>query len=96
MARKLVTALGLGAVAGAGYYLYAAGGDPKVASKIAERKQCERQPGSDCLTPIDDASKASAKVKSELPGSNKETQKQGEEWAQRAGSKLDSTVCVLE
>lgn len=31
-----------------------------------------------------------------MPGSNKEAQKQGEEWAQRAGSKLDSAVRRLK
>ena len=43
---------------------------------------------------LDDASSASAKLKSELPGSAKEAKKQGEVWAQSAGSTLDSTVCV--
>ena len=36
MSRRAVTVLGLGAAAGAGYYLYTAGGDPKAAQKHAE------------------------------------------------------------
>jgi hypothetical protein len=44
---------------------------------------------------LDDAARASAKVKSELPGSTKEAKKAGEEWAQRAGSKVDSAVSPL-
>ena len=41
---------------------------------------------------IDDASSASAKLKGELPGSGKEAQKQGEEYAHKAGAAIDSTV----
>lgn len=33
MSRRAVTVVGLTAAAGAGYYLYTAGGDPKVAQK---------------------------------------------------------------
>ncbi|MCJ1227343.1 hypothetical protein MMC12_003998 [Toensbergia leucococca] len=68
--------LGLSVAGAGGYYLYAAGGDPKVAQKKIEH----------------DAASASAKLKSELPGSGKEAKTQGEEWAQKAGSKLDNTV----
>ena len=37
MSRRLLTSLGLVGAAGAGYYFYNAGGDPKVAQKMAER-----------------------------------------------------------
>jgi hypothetical protein len=39
-------------------------------------------------------SKASAKVKGELPGRTKEAEKRGEAWASEAGAKIDSTVRV--
>ncbi|KAH6674131.1 hypothetical protein B0J14DRAFT_589286 [Halenospora varia] len=68
--------LGLGAAAGVGYYLYTAGGSPKVAEKQFES----------------DLSKASAKIKSELPGSGKEAQKDAEKYASEAGAKVDSMV----
>lgn len=38
MSRRNVTILGLAVAGGAGYYLYNAGGDPKVAQKQAEGK----------------------------------------------------------
>ncbi|KAI9817034.1 MAG: hypothetical protein M1832_004751 [Thelocarpon impressellum] len=64
-------------IAGAGgYYLYSAGGDPKVAQKKIEH----------------DAARASSAVKSEIPGKGKEVQKKGEQWATEAGSKVDRTV----
>jgi len=68
--------LGLAAAGGVGYYLYNAGGNPKVAEKQFES----------------DIHSASAKVKSELPGRTKEAQKEGEKWASEAGAKVDSAV----
>jgi len=66
--------LGLAAAGGVGYYLYTAGGNPKVAEKQFES----------------DLSKASAKIKSEIPGSGKEIKKDGEKWASEAGAKVDA------
>jgi hypothetical protein len=43
-----------------------------------------------------DLSKASAKVKSEIPGRSKEAQKDAEKWASEAGSKVDSAVSDLK
>jgi hypothetical protein len=37
-------------------------------------------------------SKASAKVKGELPGRTKEAQKASEAWASETGAKIDSAV----
>jgi len=68
--------LGLAAAGGVGYYLYTAGGNPKVAEKQFES----------------DLSRASAKVKSEIPGRSKEAKKEGEKWASEAGAKLDSAT----
>ena len=92
--RLLYGVLGLGA-AGGGYYLYTAGGSPKVASKMAERE--DRPPylvgvRNAHRTRSEDASRVSAKVKSDLPGSGKEAKKEGEVWAEKAGQKLDSAV----
>lgn len=38
MSGRVVKVLGAGAIAGAGYYLYQAGGEPKVAEKKFERE----------------------------------------------------------
>ena len=37
MSKRLLQSLGVVAAGGAGYYLYTAGGNPKVAEKMAER-----------------------------------------------------------
>jgi len=78
--RNGLTIAGLAVAGAAGYYLYSAGGDPKVAEKQLEA----------------DASKASAKVRSELPGRTKEAEKtaqsyekKGEALATSAGKKFD-------
>jgi len=68
--------IGLIAAGGVGYYLYGAGGNPKVAEKQFES----------------DLSHASAKVQSELPGRGKEARKEGEKYAAEAGAKIDSAV----
>ncbi|TVY40109.1 hypothetical protein LOCC1_G005311 [Lachnellula occidentalis] len=68
--------LGLTAAGGVGYYLYTAGGNPKVAEKQFEA----------------DLSKASAKAKSEIPGQGQRAQKEGEKWASEAGAKVDSAA----
>ncbi|KAI9834816.1 MAG: hypothetical protein M1838_005460, partial [Thelocarpon superellum] len=51
-------------------------GDTKVAKKEIEH----------------DAARVSSAIKKDLPGREKEAKKQGEEWAARAGAKLDSSV----
>jgi len=73
---RLPLVLGLTAVGGVGYYMYSAGGNPKVAEKQFQS----------------DVASASAKVKSEIPGRGKEAQNEGEKWAAQAGSKLDSAT----
>ena len=71
---------------------------PVVTQKLRARRfsVCSNSIGSRILvlTTTDDAATASAKIKGELPGSGKEAQKQGEEWASKAGQKLDSTVSL--
>ncbi|KAF2224142.1 hypothetical protein BDZ85DRAFT_97831 [Elsinoe ampelina] len=56
MSRRGVTVIGLTAVGGVGYYLFKAGGDPKIAEKQAEH----------------DAARLSSAVRNELPGKGKE------------------------
>ncbi|TGO35016.1 hypothetical protein BHYA_0173g00100 [Botrytis hyacinthi] len=68
--------IGLAAAGGVGYYLYSAGGSPKVAEKQFES----------------DLSRASAKVKSEIPGRTTQAQKEAEKWGSEAGAKLDSAT----
>lgn len=43
-------------------------------------------------TKIGDLSRASAKVKSEIPGRSTQAQKEAEKWGSEAGAKLDSAV----
>ncbi|RAL65292.1 hypothetical protein DID88_000860 [Monilinia fructigena] len=68
--------IGLAAAGGVGYYLYSAGGSPKVAEKQFES----------------DLSRASAKVKSEIPGRETQAKKEAEKWGSEAGAKLDSAA----
>jgi len=74
------TILVLALAGGAGYYLYTAGGDPKVAQKNLEA----------------DASKAAAKLKTDVPGKAKEAEKTGEAYAAQAGQKFDAAVGVAK
>ncbi|KAI5795267.1 hypothetical protein EDC01DRAFT_78608 [Geopyxis carbonaria] len=68
--------VGLAAATMVGYYFYSAGGDPKVARKAAEH----------------DAASASASVRSNIPGREKELKKGAEETMARVGSTVDQTV----
>ncbi len=43
---------------------------------------------------IGDLSRASAKIKSEVPGRTKEAEKEGEKWAAQAGAKVDAAVSI--
>ncbi|EDU39694.1 hypothetical protein PtrSN002B_004139 [Pyrenophora tritici-repentis] len=63
MSRRFATYGGLAAVGGATYYLYSAGGDPKLAEKKAEH----------------DAATAARKLRGDYPGQDKELKKAGEE-----------------
>jgi hypothetical protein len=76
MSRRLPLALGATAVGVGGYYLYSAGGNPKVAQKQAEA----------------DAHRASAKVKSEMPGRTQQAEREAEKLGAEAGAKFDSVV----
>ncbi|KAI9872935.1 MAG: hypothetical protein M1823_008042, partial [Watsoniomyces obsoletus] len=76
MSRRGLTVVGLADAGGVGYYLYNAGGDPKVAKKNVEA----------------DAAKAERKLKNEAPGREAEAKKKGEELATRAGNHFDRAV----
>ncbi|KAF2114358.1 hypothetical protein BDV96DRAFT_647066 [Lophiotrema nucula] len=74
MSRRALTFGGLGAAGVAGYYLYSAGGDPKVAEKKLEH----------------DAATATRKLKGDLPGRDKEAKKGAEEgWEHVKSSAAD-------
>ncbi|KAI1609342.1 hypothetical protein EDD36DRAFT_67725 [Exophiala viscosa] len=64
---------GLAVAGGVGYYLYNAGGDPKVAEKKLEA----------------DAHKLSASIRNDLPGKGKEYEKKGEALTASAGREFD-------
>jgi hypothetical protein len=73
---RMPALLGLTAAGGIGYYLYSAGGNPKVAQKQAEA----------------DAHKASAEVRSHLPGRSSQVQKDAESFGAQVGAKADSAL----
>ncbi|KAI9746549.1 MAG: hypothetical protein M1818_000262 [Claussenomyces sp. TS43310] len=90
---------GLAVAGGVGYYLYGAGGSAKAAEKQFEGSQTPHssKPKGTMLADLStlttaDVSKASAKLKSEMPGKGKQTEKQTEAWASEAGAKLDSAA----
>ena len=73
---RLPLYVGLVTAGGVGYYLYTAGGSPTAAEKQFES----------------DLSRASEKVKSELPGRGTPAKKEAEKWGSEAGAKLDSAA----
>ncbi|RBQ71072.1 hypothetical protein VDGD_00013 [Verticillium dahliae] len=76
---KAPLAIGLTAAGGIGYYLFAAGGSPKVAEKKAEA----------------DAHRAAASIKSHLPGRDVGAQGTLGDAAARTGAKIDHAVSLL-
>jgi len=76
MSGRFIKIAGAGVAAGAGYYLYTAGGSPKVAEKQFEH----------------DAAKLSSSVRSGLPGKEKEAKTQLKLSGEEAGQKIDSAV----
>ncbi|EMR65282.1 putative calcofluor white hypersensitive protein [Eutypa lata UCREL1] len=77
MARsRLPLLVGVTAVGGVGYYLYQAGGEPKVAQRQAEA----------------DAHSVSSRLRSELPGRGKEAEKEAEKYGAQAGAKFDNAT----
>ncbi|GAM85790.1 hypothetical protein ANO11243_037980 [Dothideomycetidae sp. 11243] len=74
MSRRGVTILGLGVVGAGGYYLYQAGGSPKVAEKQVEH----------------DAARLSTSIRDQLPGREKEVKTEAKVLGEQAGAKIDS------
>jgi hypothetical protein len=95
-ARRISVWLGAGAVGLGAYYMYQAGGSPKVAEKQMERKAY--------LFPLrkstlriylaDDAARLSSKVRGELPGKEKEAKTEAKVYAEQAGQKIDRAVSI--
>ncbi|KIV82326.1 hypothetical protein PV11_04445 [Exophiala sideris] len=79
MSNRGLQVAGLALAGGVGYYLYNAGGDPKVAEKKMEA----------------DAHRLSAQIKNDLPGSmaskGKEAEKRGEALTASVGREFDRT-----
>lgn len=75
-ARRTSVWLGAGAVGLGAYYMYQAGGSPKVAEKQMEH----------------DAARLSSKVRGELPGKEKEAKTEAKVYAEQAGQKIDRAI----
>ncbi|KAI5210778.1 hypothetical protein E4T42_00770 [Aureobasidium subglaciale] len=73
---RLPLIAGLGAATFGGYYMYRAGGSPKVAEKQMEA----------------DAARLSSSVKNELPGKAKELKTDAKVYGEQIGQKIDSAV----
>ncbi|KAL6363305.1 hypothetical protein LRP88_02717 [Fusarium phalaenopsidis] len=78
---RLPLILGGGAAAGVGYYLYSAGGSPRVAKEEAQS----------------DAHRAAAEVKSHLPGrSPVDAEKDLKGYGQQAGAQVDKALAEAD
>ncbi|KAH7148533.1 hypothetical protein EDB81DRAFT_882953 [Dactylonectria macrodidyma] len=78
---RLPLVLGVGAASGVGYYLYAAGGNPRAAENKFES----------------DAHRAAANVKSHLPGTTQtNAEKDFRGYGQQAGSKVDNAIAEAD
>ena len=89
--------IGLALAGGVGYYLYTAGGDPKLAQKQFESTNLPlSSDAAPCLTDqAGDAARASQKVREELPGKAREAKKDVEAKAEEARGKIDAAVRLI-
>lgn len=93
MSGRLAKVAGVGAVGAIGFYLYQAGGSPKVAEKQFEREsELSYKTLHISNSYPDDAAKVSSKVRSELPGTAKEAKTEFKLNAEKAGAKFDAAV----
>jgi hypothetical protein len=84
---------GVAAVGGISYYLYSAGGDPKLAEKKLERKLPDDVPTKPYLTPVvDDAANLTRRARGDFPGQDKEAKKAGEEGYEQVRSTIQQYV----
>tara|TARA_R110002003_G_scaffold1005_9_gene22048 strand:- start:15280 stop:15684 length:405 start_codon:yes stop_codon:yes gene_type:complete len=94
MSNRIIPTLGVVAAGGVGYYLYSAGGDPKLAEKKAERMYSNAHGETiNDLTSADDAANAIRRVKGDFPGQDKEAKKAGEEGYEAVRSTAQQYVC---
>jgi hypothetical protein len=93
--KRGVQVVGLGVAGLAGYYLYAAGGSPKVAEKQFERMYIFF-PNAHCkfvyLNGLDDATKLGNKISRDLPGTKDEAKSGAKLNAEQAGQQFDKAV----
>ena len=99
MFRRPVVLGGVAVAGAAGYYLYTAGGDPKVAEKrlqSASRSPTAPERETRLTTrPKGDAASASAAIKARLPGGADDARAQAKLSAEQAGRKIDDAVSPL-
>lgn len=94
MSGRIVKLGGVAAAAGAAYYLYSAGGDPKLAEKKFEREyHTWLNTSSAVLTVSDDAANVTRRVKGDFPGQDKEAKKAGEEGYEAVRATAQQYVC---
>lgn len=95
-ARRISVWLGAGAVGLGAYYMYQAGGSPKVAEKQMERKAYlfPLRKSTLSIYLADDAARLSSKVRGELPGKEKEAKTEAKVYAEQAGQKIDRAVSI--
>lgn len=93
MSRRFATFGGVAAVGGITYYLYSAGGDPKLAEKKAERTLAFLSPSVARLISTDDAATAVRKLKGDFVGQDKEAKKAGEEGYEQVRATAQQYVC---
>jgi len=101
MAQRPAVLAALGIATIGGYYLYQAGGSPKVAEKKMEGEEhahnglINHSKIANATCPAD-AHAASASMKSHMPGSAKELEADARLKASQIGSKIDGYVCTYE
>lgn len=94
---RLPLIAGLGAATFGGYYMYRAGGSPKVAEKQMERMfyiSLNQNPAADTFK--DDAARLSTSVKDHLPGREKEIKTEAKVLGEQFGQKVDDAVSLCD
>lgn len=97
MSKRPIVWIGLGLAGAGGYYLYSAGGDPKLAQKNIECTNLLSERIQDCLANFipsgtADYQKAEAKIRGDASAESERFKKEGETAAAKAGQKFDSAV----
>ncbi|THX26039.1 hypothetical protein D6D10_09792 [Aureobasidium pullulans] len=93
MASRLPLIAGLGAATFGGYYMYRAGGNPKVAEKQIERMYLSCMTSAAATNMLtDDAARLSSAARDELPGRAKELKTEAKVYGEQIGQKIDGAV----